>query len=70
MNLPEIPKSKPLGIITLGIVLYVASAYMNILQTGSADIGWYLGIGLILLGTTAQIINWINFWNEKKKLRE
>ena len=64
VNIPEIPKKKTIAFASLGIILYIGSSYLNILKTGSGDIGVYLGIGLIVVSTLAQIINWIRFWKE------
>ena len=67
VNLPEIPKSKTLGFLFLGIVLYLGSTYLNMLKPDSAIIGIAFGIGLIIIGMFAQINNWIIYWNKKSR---
>lgn len=67
MELPQIPKSKILGFIFLGILLYLGSLYLNILKVGIADIGVGFGLLLIGLGMVAQIINWRIYFSNKIK---
>lgn len=64
MNMPEIPKSKTLGFVFLGIILYIGSSYLNILKSNSSDIGMYLGLAMIIGASIAQIVNWIRYWKK------
>ncbi|MHB8602006.1 MAG: hypothetical protein ACYC6W_09625 [Nitrosotalea sp.] len=64
INLPKISDKKTIAFVSLGIILYLGSAYLNILKTSSADIGVYSGIGLIILGSLAQIKNWLIYWKK------
>jgi hypothetical protein len=64
VNIPEIPKSKTLGFLFLGIILYIGSSYLNILKADSSDIGIFFGIGIIVIASIAQIINWILYWHD------
>jgi hypothetical protein len=64
INIPKISDKKTIAFVSLGIILYLCSAYWNILKTSSDDIGIYSGIGLIILGSLAQIQNWSIYWKK------
>ena len=64
-GIPEIPSSKILAFTFFGIILYIGSSYLNILQSDSSVIGMYFGLGLIVIGTIAQILSWIRYFNKK-----
>ncbi len=63
-TLPEIPKSKTLGFLFIGSLLYLGSTYLNNQYSGSATLGIWLGILLIVIGIFAQITNWEIYWKK------
>lgn len=65
MTLPEIPSSKTLAFVFFGVILYIGSSYLNILEPNSSIVGIYFGLGLIVIGTCAQIIIWKRYFNKK-----
>ncbi len=67
VKIPEIPESKPLAVIFLGIVLYIGTSYLNVLASVSIDAGILFGLGLIVIGIIAQIINWVLYFYERIK---
>lgn len=66
VNLPEIPKSKTLGFLFFGVVLYLGSTYMNIQQPDSANSGIAISFILIFFGIFAQGMNWIIYWQKSQ----
>ena len=54
----QIPESKILGVMFLGIILYLGSAYLNLLKINSAYIGVGIGLILIISAFIVQILSW------------
>lgn len=58
-------ESKVLGILLLGIILYLGSVYLNIQKENSAEIGIYFSEALILVSFIFQIIMWTRYLDRK-----
>lgn len=65
VKLPEIPVKKTTAFLFLGILLYLGSAYLNILQGGSASLGIPISEAVMAIAILAQVINWLGFWHKK-----
>jgi len=57
--LPAIPKRTTSAFAFIGVILYLGSTYLNILEKDSATLGIWGGILLIVIATIFQIIIWI-----------
>lgn len=71
MTMPQIPESKTLAFVFLGIILYLGILYVNGLNNVVIEIfntGVILGTVLIVIGIIAQILNFILYF--KKKLTD
>ena len=67
VNMPEIPSSKTLAFVFLGVILYLGSLYLNNLESDFSTIGASFGLGLIIIGTIVQILHWIQYFRKKYK---
>jgi uncharacterized membrane protein HdeD (DUF308 family) len=69
-TLGEAFKRKPTAFLLLGVLLMIASMYINSLKEGAGDIGVYYSKIIIALALIAQAISWIFYFfinrNNKK----
>lgn len=61
-TLSEAFKKKTTAFLTLGILLMIASMYINVLKTGAGDIGVSHSIVIIWFAILFQVISWIKFF--------
>lgn len=68
MKLPEIPAKKTTAFLFIGVLLYLGSTYLNIMQSGSASLGVPISEIVMVIAILAQVINWLGFWHKKEHI--
>ncbi|OGM11230.1 hypothetical protein A2Z22_00735 [Candidatus Woesebacteria bacterium RBG_16_34_12] len=61
-TLGEAFKKKTTAFLTLGVLLLIASMYINSLKSGVADIGVYTSILIIFFAVLFQAISWTKYF--------